>query len=82
MLDPTDAAAITSARALIDFEPGSRTVPVTGPRAVGAGHSDPAGAGRTELPGWSCLGTGEAVEGSGTGPLCPSAGWVGQRAGS
>jgi hypothetical protein len=39
VLDPTDTAASTSARALIDFDPGSRTVSETGPWAVGAGQA-------------------------------------------
>lgn len=66
VLEPTDAAAITSARALIDLEPGSRTVPLTGPCAVGARHADTAWGERAVVAGCSCLGTGEAVEGSGT----------------
>ena len=37
VLDPTETAASTSARAVIDFEPGRRTVSRPG-RAVGAGH--------------------------------------------
>ena len=36
VLEPTDTAESTKARAVIDFEPGSRTVPVTGCPAVGA----------------------------------------------
>jgi putative SOS response-associated peptidase YedK len=38
VLDPIDAAASTSARAVIDFEPGRRTVSATGRSAVGAGQ--------------------------------------------
>jgi putative SOS response-associated peptidase YedK len=36
VLEPTDTAESTSARAVMDFEPGSRTVPATGCPAVGA----------------------------------------------
>jgi hypothetical protein len=36
VLEPNDCAASTSARAVIDFEPGNRTVVRTGPAAVGA----------------------------------------------
>ena len=35
---PTETAASTSARALIDFDPGRVTAAVTGPSAVGAVH--------------------------------------------
>ncbi len=41
---PSASAASTRARAVTDFEPGSRTVAWTGPEAVGAGHG--AGEGR------------------------------------
>jgi hypothetical protein len=38
VLVPSETAATTSARAVIDFEPGRRTDAVTGPDAVGAGQ--------------------------------------------
>ena len=44
VLAPSDRAPSTSARAVIDFEPGSRTVAVTGPDAVGAVQGRYAGA--------------------------------------
>src|SRR6185312_1213701 len=45
VLDPTESAERTRARAVIDFDPGSRTVWRTGRLAVGAGQPAPAGAG-------------------------------------
>ncbi|GAA1521722.1 hypothetical protein GCM10009827_042090 [Dactylosporangium maewongense] len=44
MVAPRDSAPRTSARAVIDFEPGSRTVAVTGAEAVGAIHGRDTGA--------------------------------------
>jgi hypothetical protein len=37
------SAASTSARAVMDLEPGGETVAVTGPAATGAGHGTGAG---------------------------------------
>ncbi|GAB3870382.1 hypothetical protein GCM10027610_132060 [Dactylosporangium cerinum] len=44
VLAPRDRAPRTRARAVIDLEPGSRTVAVTGPDAVGAVQGRDAGA--------------------------------------
>jgi hypothetical protein len=43
VLGPMESAASTSARAVIDFEPGRRTVDTTGRLAVGAVHGVGAG---------------------------------------